>query len=119
MTVELVAAADAGVAAPNVSLSVREHGGLAIGGVVSPTAELGWGEGPGERILRFEVDRLPLAAGPRGLRRQQDRQAGQRDRPRDGPRARQPIPRTDPKPTPTQLHSTPPVTPLDGKTPGC
>ena len=41
------------VAAPNVSLSVREHGGLAIGGVVSPTAELGWGDGPGERLLRF------------------------------------------------------------------
>jgi ABC-type polysaccharide/polyol phosphate transport system ATPase subunit len=63
MVVELVATADAGVAPPNVSLSVREHGGLAIGGVVSPTAELGWGDGPGERILRFEVDRLPLAAG--------------------------------------------------------
>jgi ABC-type polysaccharide/polyol phosphate transport system ATPase subunit len=63
MTVELVVTADAGVAAPNVSLSVREHGGLAIGGVVSPTAELGWGDGSGERILRYEVDRLPLAAG--------------------------------------------------------
>jgi len=62
MPVELVAVADAGVAAPNVSLSVREHGGLAIGGVISPTAD-GWGEGPGERLLRFEVDHLPLAAG--------------------------------------------------------
>ena len=62
-TVELVVAAEAGVAAPNVSLSVREHGGLAIGGVVSPTAELGWGDGPGERLLRFEIDHLPLAGG--------------------------------------------------------
>jgi hypothetical protein len=63
LTVELVVAAEAGVAAPNVSLSVREHGGLAIGGVVSPTAELGWGDGPGERLLRFEIDHLPLAGG--------------------------------------------------------
>jgi ABC-type polysaccharide/polyol phosphate transport system ATPase subunit len=63
MTVELVAASEGGIPAPNVSLSVREHGGLAIGGVVSSTAEAGWGQGPGERILRFEVDRLPLAAG--------------------------------------------------------
>jgi ABC-type polysaccharide/polyol phosphate transport system ATPase subunit len=63
MTVELVVAAEAGIAAPNVSLDVREHGGLAIGGVVSPTAELGWGDGPGERLLRFEIDRLPLAGG--------------------------------------------------------
>ena len=63
MTVELVVAAEAGVAAPNVSLSVREHGGLAIGGVVSSTAALGWGDGPGERLLRFEIDHLPLAGG--------------------------------------------------------
>jgi ABC-type polysaccharide/polyol phosphate transport system ATPase subunit len=63
MTVELVVTADAGIPAPSVSLSVREHGGLAIGGVASPTAELGWVAGAGERILRFEVDRLPLVGG--------------------------------------------------------
>ena len=46
LTVELVVAADAGVAPPSVSLELRdEHGGLALGGVVSPTAELGWGDG--------------------------------------------------------------------------
>jgi len=68
MTIELVASADAGVAPPTVSLGVREHGGLAVGGVVSPTGELGWGTGPGERILRFEVDHLPLAGGRYYLR---------------------------------------------------
>jgi len=68
MTVEIAATADADVAAPSVSLGIREHGGLEVGGVVSPTAELGWGQGPGERILRFEVDRLPLAGGRYYLR---------------------------------------------------
>jgi len=68
MTVEIAATADGDVAAPSVSLGIREHGGLEVGGVVSPTAELGWGHGPGERSLRFEVDRLPLAGGRYYLR---------------------------------------------------
>ncbi len=68
ITVELLAAADEGVAPPSVSLELRDKGGLVLGGVVSSTAELGWGAGPGERLLRFEVDRLPLAEGQFHLR---------------------------------------------------
>ncbi len=66
--VELLTAADAGVAPPSVSLELRDKGGLVLGGVVASTAELGWGAGPGERLLRFEVDRLPLAEGQFHLR---------------------------------------------------
>jgi ABC-type polysaccharide/polyol phosphate transport system ATPase subunit len=68
LTIELLAEADEGIAAPSVSLELRDKGGLGLGGVVTPTAELGWGTGPGERLLRFEIDRLPLAEGQFHLR---------------------------------------------------
>jgi ABC-type polysaccharide/polyol phosphate transport system ATPase subunit len=63
LTVELVVACEAGLSPPNVSIELREKGGLALGGVVHPTVDLGWGAGPGERLLRFEIERLPLAEG--------------------------------------------------------
>ena len=68
LTVELVTASEAGVAPPRVSLELRDSGGMVLGGVVQPTAELGWGSGAGERLLRFEVERLPLADGQFHLR---------------------------------------------------
>jgi ABC-type polysaccharide/polyol phosphate transport system ATPase subunit len=68
MTVELVAATEHGVAPPSVSLELRDSDGAVLGGVVQPTADLGWASGPGERVLRFEVDRLPLADGQFHLR---------------------------------------------------
>ena len=60
--------ADPGVAPPRVSLELRDNDGAVLGGVMQATDELGWGEGPGERILRFEMARLPLAEGQFHLR---------------------------------------------------
>jgi ABC-type polysaccharide/polyol phosphate transport system ATPase subunit len=68
LVVELVARSEAGLAPPSVSLELRAADGVVLGGVVQPTAELGWGTGPGERVLRFEVERLPLAEGQFHLR---------------------------------------------------
>jgi ABC-type polysaccharide/polyol phosphate transport system ATPase subunit len=67
-TVELVVAADPGVLPPRVSLELRDDHGAALGGVVQSTGDLGWGEGAGDRILRFEMARLPLAEGQFHLR---------------------------------------------------
>jgi ABC-type polysaccharide/polyol phosphate transport system ATPase subunit len=65
---ELVAIAETAVAAPTVSLELRDNSGLVLGGVTQPTESLGWGTGPGERILRFDIERLPLADGHFHLR---------------------------------------------------
>jgi ABC-type polysaccharide/polyol phosphate transport system ATPase subunit len=61
--VELVTTAQPGVAPPRVSLELRDDDGVVLGGIVQATDELGWGTGNGERIVRFELDRLPLAEG--------------------------------------------------------
>ena len=66
--VELVVASDAGVAPPTVSLELRGHDGLVLGGTTQATETLGWTPGPGERVLHFEIDRLPLADGHFHLR---------------------------------------------------
>jgi ABC-type polysaccharide/polyol phosphate transport system ATPase subunit len=67
LVVELDVASDASVAAPLVSLELRDDDGVVLAGLSQPTAELGWRSG-GERTLRFEVDRLPLADGRFHLR---------------------------------------------------
>jgi ABC-type polysaccharide/polyol phosphate transport system ATPase subunit len=51
------------VAAPFVSLELRDDSGMALGTVTQPTSELGWNGGAGRRELRFELDHLPLADG--------------------------------------------------------
>jgi len=56
------------VPAPQVSLELRDDDGIALGGVTVATADLGWEARAGERELRFEVDRLPLAEGRFHLR---------------------------------------------------
>ena len=66
--VELTVTSDEAIAAPHVSLELRDDDGVALGGVSQPTAELGWAAGAGERRLRFEIDRLPLADGQFHLR---------------------------------------------------
>jgi ABC-type polysaccharide/polyol phosphate transport system ATPase subunit len=68
LTVRLVVAAQAGVEAPRVSLELRDDDGVVLGGSAQDTAELGWNGAPGERELRFELDRLPLADGRFHLR---------------------------------------------------
>jgi ABC-type polysaccharide/polyol phosphate transport system ATPase subunit len=61
--VELVTTAQAGIAPPRISLELRDNDGAVLGGVLQATDELGWGPGPGERVVRFELERLPLAEG--------------------------------------------------------
>jgi ABC-type polysaccharide/polyol phosphate transport system ATPase subunit len=66
--VELTVIDEADIAPPVVSLELRDNGGMVLGGVTQATGTLGWGSGPGERVLRFEMDRLPLADGHFHLR---------------------------------------------------
>jgi ABC-type polysaccharide/polyol phosphate transport system ATPase subunit len=63
LVLELTIASERGVAAPLVSLEVRDEAGVVLGGVTQPTAVLGWDDRAGGRELRFELDRLPLAEG--------------------------------------------------------
>jgi ABC-type polysaccharide/polyol phosphate transport system ATPase subunit len=67
LTIRLRVAADAGVAAPRVSLELRDDGGLVLGTAAQDTAALGW-DGGGERELCFRIGRLPLADGRFHLR---------------------------------------------------
>jgi ABC-type polysaccharide/polyol phosphate transport system ATPase subunit len=68
VTVRLIVAAEAGVAAPRVSLELRDEGGLVLGTVAQETALLGWNGTAGERELAFRLGRLPLADGRFHLR---------------------------------------------------
>ena len=61
-------AAQRNIAAPLLSLELRDNDGVVLAGLTQPTAELGWSERAGERTLRFEVERLPLADGRFHLR---------------------------------------------------
>ncbi len=67
-TVELLVGAEAALAPPRVWLELRDHDGVVLAGVTADTAALGWGDGPGERTLRFSIERLPLAEGHFHLR---------------------------------------------------
>ena len=67
-TVRLVVAAEGGVAAPRVSVELRDDGGLVLGAAAEETAFLGWNGSAGERELRFRLGRLPLADGRFHLR---------------------------------------------------
>ena len=53
---------------PRLSLELRDDDGVVLGGVTVATADLGWDGRAGERELRFEIDRLPLAEGRFHLR---------------------------------------------------
>jgi ABC-type polysaccharide/polyol phosphate transport system ATPase subunit len=56
------------VAAPHLQLELRDDGGLLIASESVDTAALGWGNGAGERLLRYDVERLPLSDGRFHLR---------------------------------------------------
>ncbi|MGH3004081.1 MAG: ABC transporter ATP-binding protein [Gaiellaceae bacterium] len=66
--IRVVVAADPGVAAPRVSLELRDDDGVVLGSVSQETSELGWNGSAGTRELRFHFDRLPLADGRFHLR---------------------------------------------------
>jgi ABC-type polysaccharide/polyol phosphate transport system ATPase subunit len=68
LAVRLVVSAEPGVAAPRVSLELRDDGGLMLAAASHDTADLGWDASGGRRELRFEVERLPLADGRFHLR---------------------------------------------------
>ena len=68
VTVRLVVSASPAVAAPRISLELRDDDGVVLGTVTQDTAALGWNGGDGPRELRFRLDRLPLADGRFHLR---------------------------------------------------
>ena len=67
LAVEVVLAAETDVPAPLLSLELRDAAGTFLGGATQPVEEVGWGSGPGERTLVFELERLPIAEGRFGI----------------------------------------------------
>jgi ABC-type polysaccharide/polyol phosphate transport system ATPase subunit len=61
-------ASRAAVAPPRLSFELRDDAGLLLAAGAKDTADLGWDGGPGERLVRFDVDELPLAEGRFHLR---------------------------------------------------
>jgi len=55
--------AESAVPPPHLSLEVRDSSGSLLGANRRDLGELGWDGSPGERELRFAVDRLPLGEG--------------------------------------------------------
>jgi ABC-type polysaccharide/polyol phosphate transport system ATPase subunit len=68
LTVELRVVVREAVPPPVVSLELRDEAGLLLASAAQDTADLGWEEAPGERMLRFTVERPPLADGRFRLR---------------------------------------------------
>ncbi len=68
MVVRLRLVADRALAAPHVTFELRDDSGLLLGAGRQDAGELGWEERPGERVLRFEIDRPPLSDGRFHLR---------------------------------------------------
>ena len=60
--------AQAGVVAPRLQLELRDDAGLLVASDAVDSATLGWGDAPGERALRYDVERLPLSDGRFHLR---------------------------------------------------
>jgi ABC-type polysaccharide/polyol phosphate transport system ATPase subunit len=78
LTVELRLAVMRPLPPPRIALELRNEAGLLLAASVQDTAELGWAEVPGERVLRFEVERPPLADGRFRLRFELADPGGQR-----------------------------------------
>jgi ABC-type polysaccharide/polyol phosphate transport system ATPase subunit len=53
---------------PRLTYELRTETGLLLAAGVQDAGELGWDDAPGERTLRFDVDRLPLTDGRFQLR---------------------------------------------------
>ena len=78
LTIELRIAARDALAPPRVSIELRDEAGLLLAAAALDTAELGWEAVPGERLLRFEVERPPLSDGRFRLRFELGDQSGRR-----------------------------------------
>ena len=57
-----------GLAPPLLQLELRDDAGLLVAAEAVDTATLGWDGGSGERLLRYEVESLPLSDGRFHLR---------------------------------------------------
>ena len=77
-TVELRIAVREALPPPRISLEVRNEAGLLLAAEAKDTRELGWREQPGERVLRFDIERPPLADGRFRLRFELSDEAGRR-----------------------------------------
>jgi ABC-type polysaccharide/polyol phosphate transport system ATPase subunit len=78
LAVELRIDAREALPPPRVSLELRDEAGLLLAAAAQDTADLGWEEAPGARVLRFEVERPPLADGRFRLRFELGDQTGRR-----------------------------------------
>jgi ABC-2 type transport system ATP-binding protein len=56
-------ASDAKLSPPAIGVELRDENDNLLGVQVQPTAELGWDGSPGERLFRFELERLPVLEG--------------------------------------------------------
>ena len=68
MTVRLRVVADEPLPPPRLSLELRDDHGILLASAAQDTAQLGWEPAPGEKLIRFELDRLPLGDGRFHLR---------------------------------------------------
>ena len=68
LTVRLRLHAERAVPPPRISYELRDEAGLLVAGGAQDTAELGWSAAEGERAVRLDIERLPLADGRFQLR---------------------------------------------------
>jgi ABC-type polysaccharide/polyol phosphate transport system ATPase subunit len=68
LAVRLRLVAERPVPPPRISYELRDEGGLLLAAGAQDTEELGWESEAGERVVRLEIDRLPLADGRFRLR---------------------------------------------------
>nr|MBA3365559.1 ABC transporter ATP-binding protein [Actinomycetota bacterium] len=68
LTLRLRVVSEAPIPAPRLSFELRGEGGLLLAAGEQDTAELGWRNEALEHILRFELERMPLAEGRFQLR---------------------------------------------------
>jgi ABC-type polysaccharide/polyol phosphate transport system ATPase subunit len=63
MSLRLRLVSEGALPPPRLSLELHDEAGRLIAGTAIDTAELGWPEGAGEFVTRFDLDSLPLADG--------------------------------------------------------
>ena len=68
LTVRLRLRAERPLPPPRISYELRDEAGLLVAAGAQDTADLGWSDAGGDRIVRLEVERLPLADGRFQLR---------------------------------------------------
>ncbi len=78
LVVELRVVVSEAVDPPRISLELRDEAGLLLAAAAQDTEELGWEAAPGERLLRFDVGRPPLADGRFRLRFELGDRSGRR-----------------------------------------